>query len=314
MDLSSNEVGYICDNSNFRLCRLAGTLENSGCDYFTITSEAKDPKVSDIISFILSIIVFLFFCLFLGAFKDYALKYQNQRATRGKLFYRTHLIAMGIQSLIWGIEQSLIPIDCSALHFFIVLRYVFLNIGEVMLLFIGLLDSHIISGSRVTFFVSLGISIVVGAASFAMMSESVAKKTIVIFGIGIPMGCAFFHFLSMIVVCAIRKLKSAAGYAFMMLACNFLPIIFEIFVNEPLCTVSAGYFTGNALAVLVLAFYRVFISLFYTELKKVERVDGLGGERKILKGPGEDDSDLPAIIDLDDYPYDYTYSEVSEDY
>ena len=313
MDLSSNEVGALCEKANFRLCRLAGTIENNGCDYWAILDSVKEQKVVDLISFILSIIVFIFFCVFLGTFKNFEVRYQRQRETRGKFFYRTHLILMGISVLVWGIEQSLCPMDGGALHFFIVLRYVFLNAGEAMLVCIALLDSQVISDSRLSFFVSLAVSIVIGLLSFLTLSESLAKSMIAIIGLAIPLGCALFHFLSMIVVCAIRKIPAAIGYAALMFVCNFAPIIFETFVNEPLCNISVGYFTGNALGVLIIAFYRVFISLFYPLMKKSEVFDGLGGERKLLLKPGEDDPNLPAVIDLDDYPYDYTYSEVSED-
>jgi hypothetical protein len=312
MDLSTNEVGYLCEKTNFRLCRLAGVIENNGCDYSTITGTDGDPFIIDIITIVLAIVVFAFYIIFLNSFKEYPIKFQNQRATRGKLFYKTHLILMGISALVWGIEHSLIPIDGKDLHFFIILRYVFLNAGEIMLLFIALIDSQLMPANMIFYYISLGVSVIIGLLSFMMFSESLAKNTIAIFGIGIPAGCAIFHFFSMTVVCIFRRILRAIGYTFLMLIFNFLPIIFEIFLNEPLCNVSVGYFSGSSLAILIFAFYRVFISLFYPILKKNERVDGLGNERKLLKGPDEDDSDLPAIIDLDDYPYDYTYSETSD--
>jgi hypothetical protein len=221
---------------------------------------------------------------------------------------------MGVSALVWGIQQSLIPIDGGSLHFFIALRYVFLNAGEVMLLFIALLDSQIIPGTMLMFYIALGVSIFIGLLSFIMLSESVAKSTIAIFGIGIPIGCAFFHCFSIIIISIIRKITKAIVYVCLMFLCNFLPHIFELFLNEPLCNSSAGYFTGTSLAILIFTLYRVFIQLFYTIFKMNERTDGLGNERKRLKGPDEDDSDLPAIIEIDDYPYDYTYSEISEDF
>ena len=290
-------IGFLCENTNFRLCRLAGVIENSGCDYAAIPTKGI-PKVLSIIHLILAVIIAVFFCSFLSTIKDYKVTWIGQLETRGKWFYRIHLILMGVSILIWGIEGSLIPIDGSGLHFMICLRYVFLDASEALLVCIALVDTHLIGAGLVSFIVCTVISAIIGLLSFLMMVSSLAPKLIAIFGIGIPIGCALFHFFSMIGVCIVRNIKKGLLYLTIMVLANVLPIIFEMFLNEPLCTVTVGWFPGAPLGCVLYAFYRAFIAQFYTLLKKNgEKLDGTNGNRVKL-GDEDGNMNIPALIDV----------------
>ena len=305
-------IGYLCENTNFRLCRLAGYYENGGCEYSAIPSTGI-PKVLAVVHLAVAVVVGLVFCFALGTFREYKVDYQYQIPTRGKWFYRIHLILMGISIVLWGVEMSLIPIDGTGLHFMICLRFVFLNAAEVLLVCIALIDTHIIGAGKISFIVCIIISAIIGLLSFLMMVSSLATNLIAIFGIGIPIGCALFHMLSMIGVCCIRKMMKALVYVILMGLFNALPIVMEMFVNQPLCTVTNGWLPGATLGCIFYAIYRVLIYLYYELLKKKgERFDGTHGKR-ILLGDEDGNMDIPAQICVEDYTYEYTYSEVDED-
>ena len=146
------------------------------------------------------------------------------------------------------------------------------------------------------------------------MVESLATNIIAIWGIAIPVGCAFFHFLSMIPVLIIRDMKKELLYLAGMFVCQILPLIFEMFVNGPICDATDGWFPGSPLGVVVYAFYRALVPQYYSKLKrKGERADGLNANNKVRIGDEDANQDIPALIDIEDYPYDYTYSEIDED-
>ena len=53
-------IGYLCEQTNFRLCRLVGIIENNGCDYSALPTNGV-PKIINLIHLILCIVIAGFF-------------------------------------------------------------------------------------------------------------------------------------------------------------------------------------------------------------------------------------------------------------
>lgn len=298
----------LCD-TNFKLCRLAGVIENNACMYYVIS--VGSGSLINIITLILAICVFVFFEFFNSAFKTWEVKFEGQRPTRGSKLYKTHFFILGAYVLVWGLSESVAPTVGRAQNFFIALKYVFLNAGETILFCITLLDAQLIPDGIPTLIGSIVVAIIVGLISFIPLAESVAASSISFFGLGLPIGFVTFHTIVMFCVCITRKIWRAIFFLILMWATNAGPILIEMYASKGLCTISVGWFTSGSLAILILGFYRLIISFYYPCLKRNEMKDCLGS-KKVYLGQQVDDENVPCLIDGEDYTYEYTYTDVDD--
>ncbi|EAY20745.1 hypothetical protein TVAG_391290 [Trichomonas vaginalis G3] len=305
----STKLGYLCERYNYRYCRLAHIIENSGCLYETI---GQGPSILSVIALILGLIVCFFFVLFNSSFKEWPTKWENQRPTRGAIMWKAHFFILGIYAFFWGLSESVAPNDGSGLRALLALRMVSLVAGETMLFCIALLDTQLIPATTTTTIATIVISSLIGLLSLINLSKNIAESLIAVFGLGLPVGFIYAHFLMMVCVCCFRKLWKGLFWVFLMALTNSAPLFIEMTLNEPLCRVSVGWFPASCFGILIFGFYRLAATVFYPILKKHEAKDGLGNNR-IQKGQAYDDENIPALIDGDDYEYSYTYTDVDDD-
>jgi hypothetical protein len=154
------------------------------------------------------------------------------------------------------------------------------------------------------FAVSIGISL-----TWIAMYNNPTPSGIITLGIFFPIFSGFFHLFTMIPVCIKRKIWSAIAYCFLMFGFNVASIFVDMYGNGPICQGTTGILSGSSVAVLLYAFYRVFVQVFYVELKKAERDDGLPLKRRKMDDPSSDDINKPFPVEFKDYSYSYTYSE-----
>jgi hypothetical protein len=139
------------------------------------------------------------------------------------------------------------------------------------------------------------------------------SKAIITYALVIPLGATFFHLMAMFPVLIVRKLWLGLGYLVLMDGFMLASQFIEIAGNGFLCDMTQGMLSGSALAVLFFAFYRVFVQLYFGELKlsdKGEKLDVIGVIRR-AKRLGDESSSKetkPLPLQFADYSYDYTYT------
>jgi len=301
--LSENFL-YLCEQTNFKPCRMIDAVENNGCQYFYLYP--ANYYILDVAFFFLSFVVFLFFVIFIRVFKNWEIEFQNQRETRGSQFWKAHMVLIGVSCLVWGIVHTFITTMGSSQNFFYALKYGIYNAAQVMLVFIALIDMQLLWDNTIIFIIAL-----VGAAIVCFFSVTMTSNhsLIILMSLGFPVGAQLFHFFAMIPVLIVRRLYTCIIYLVMMLLTSLGPLIIDLYFSPQICSMFSGYFTSSSVAILVFIFYRVMCSIFYTNLKKAERFDGLPPDKKKVGAPTVEDDNLPNIIELDDYSYTYTYTD-----
>jgi uncharacterized membrane protein (DUF441 family) len=295
----------LCEKTHFRPCRLTGRIENHGCPGLQIGTWTV---VYDLPFFLLSLIVAVFFLGFFIFLKDFEVKWKNQRPTRGVLYWRAHLIACGLAVFFYGVSVTFTSSDGPAQRAMLVLRGICQLSGALLLIWIAFVDMQLLPVNRwihiAVFCVSIGISL-----CWIAMYNNPTPSGIITLGILFPIFSGFFHLFAMIPVCVKRKIWAAIGYCFLMCGFNIAAILVDMYGNAPICQGTTGILSGSSVAVLLYAFYRVFVQVFYAELKKAERDDGLPLKRRKIDDPSSDDVNKPFPVEFKDYSYSYTYSD-----
>ncbi|OHT03485.1 hypothetical protein TRFO_29152 [Tritrichomonas foetus] len=303
---------YLCDKTNFRQCRLFEMIENNDCPAYQILI-GESFVLYDLPFLILSVIVAIFFILFVSFLKEIKRKYHNQRKTRGTWYWRIHLILSGIQVLVWAISLSIVATMGDTQNSLIIIRGLFLNMAQALLFWITLVDIQLIPATGWYMHVLCALFTIVIGILWALMFSKENAAGVILMGIAVPIGCSIFHFLAMLPVVLYRKMWLGVLYLFLMAAFNIGYQVIDLFLNGPLCNASSGWFSGSSLAVLVFAFYRVVVQLFFTELKKAEKDDGLPVRKRRLSEPSSSELNKPLPVELSDYTYSYTYTDTSDD-
>lgn len=303
---------YACDKFNFRPCRIDDIIENNGCPSNQII--IGDTYVFyDLFFFILSVIIAIMFFVLIPFMKPYDVIYVNQRKARGNWYWKTHVILCGVYVLFWAVSVSLVAEFNNTQKIFIVLKGVFQNMAQGLLFIITIIDMQLIPQCcmrKWPWHVAAGIiTVVIGVLWFIELSNPTGPGLIMM-GIAVPIGCSLFHLFGMIPVIIYRKTWKSLIFLICMTICNIGHQIIDICVQGPLCEATKGYFTGSSLAVIVFAFYRVFVQLYFQNFKDSEKLDGLT-ERKRLDE--EDSGDIPYPIEKTDYSYTYTYTDTADE-
>lgn len=306
---------YLCDRANFRYCRFRDVIENNGCPFLQIHIGKKlIPYVlADIPFLVLCIVVTIFFCAFIMFLKTFEVKYKKQRATRAPWYWRLHLLLCGIEVLLWGASVCLTSSDGPGQQFMMLFRGAILNMAEFLLVWIALIDMQIINPGWFVNTLAFASDVVVGFVIFMVRKENPPKMQLVLFGFLFPMLFPAFHFFTMIPVCIYRKIWVGLIYLICCFVLNIGHMLIDWFANDSICAGTKGYLSGSSLSVLVFAFYRVVVQLFYTELKKSERSDGLPIKPRRLSELSSSELRKPLPIEVSDYSYSYTYTESESD-
>ena len=303
---------YACDNFNFRPCRIDDIIENNGCPSNQII--IKNTFVFyDLFFFIFAVIIAIMFFVLIPFMKSYEVVYVNQRKPRGNWYWKAHVLLCGFYVLVWAISVSITSEFNKVQKVFIVLKGVFQNMAQGLLFIITIIDMQIIPQRWMRscvwhVFASL-IVILIGVLWFTQLSNATSSGLIMM-GIVVPIGCSLFHLFGMIPVIIYRKVKICIVFLIFMTICNVGHQIIDICVQGPLCGATKGYFTGTSLAVIIFAFYRVFLQLFFQKFKESEKLDGLTEKKRL---DAEDSGDIPYPIEIEDYSYTYTYTDTSEE-
>jgi hypothetical protein len=132
---------YLCENTNFRYCRLMDIIENHGCNALQM---GQTNVVYDLPYFILSLVMAFFCCGLYWSIRPNDMVYKGQQETRGTLYCRVHLFLVGLSVFFGGVSVSLTAFDGPAQHTFMVFKGALLNMGQVLLIWITLVDLHIV--------------------------------------------------------------------------------------------------------------------------------------------------------------------------
>lgn len=303
---------YACDKFNFRPCRLDDIIENNGCPSNQIII-GDNYVFYDLFFFILSVIIAIMFFVLIPFMKPYEVVYINQRKARANWYWKTHVILCGVYVLFWTISYSLASEFNGIQKVFIILRGVFLNMAQVLLFIITIIDMQIIPQCCMRAWAwhltASIITTIVGLLWFTQISKPTSSGLIMM-GIAIPIGCSLFHLLGMIPVVIYRKTWKSLIFLILMTICNIGHQILDICVQGPLCEATSGFFTGASLSVIVFAFYRVFVQLYFQNFKDSEKLDGLTEKKRLDQ---ENSSDFPYPIEKTDYSYTYTYTDTTDE-
>jgi hypothetical protein len=295
----------LCEQTHFRPCRLTGKVENHGCPGLQFGTWTV---VYDLPFFVLSVIVTVFFLASITILKDYELKWKGQRPTRGVLYWRAHLVACGLSALFYGVSVTFTSADGRGQRVMLVIRGICQLCAALLLIWIAFVDMQLLPANWwmhiPVLLLSVGLSFI-----WIALYNNPTSSGIITLGILIPICSAFFHFFAMVPVCVKRKLWSGLAYCFLMLGFNVAATFVDMYGNGPICEGTAGILSGSSVGVLLYAFYRVFVQVFYTELKKAERDDGLPLKRRKIDDPSSSDVNKPFPVEFKDYSYSYTYSE-----
>ena len=344
-------LNWLCDNYNFKYCRLHDNIENFRCFYYSIRiSKEKDWAILDIIFLVVSFIVAVIVFALIPLFKNFGLYFKKQSATRGALEWRLHFFFYGLFILFWCVSYSLVTLDGPLQQYALLCRGFFLDVSEGCLFFATLIDLHVFSSTNpildpdeiahkeklyiqkykkkhhgrepddpppppappakfkcyVRF---LGFIIILALSAPIFLAKKSAAITL-FYCLFIPIFTSFFHFLTMIPVCAVRGMCSGAVILVFMFIFHLCPIVIDLFFNPLLCDLSKGWFSASTLAVITCLIYRVFAQSFYTLLKRNEKTDNLTTHKKLFD-TSSSELNKPHTILVDDYSYDYTYTDSS---
>lgn len=303
---------YTCDKYNFRPCRLDNIIENNNCPANQILI-GDSYVLYDIFFLILSVIVAILFVVLLPCMKPYEVLYYNQRKARGTWYWKSHLFISGIYLLVWGISVSITSIYDNNQKVFIVLAGIFQNWAQSILIFCALVDTLLIPQKlmqKCWWHILVGVITCIIGLIYLIELWVPTRVGLMFLGIVVPVGCSSFYFLSMIPVLIYRKEFLGLVYLIFITICNIGHQIFNLTIHGLLCTKTLGYFSGSSLSVVIFAFYRIFVQLYFQRLKEAERFDGLTEKRRL----SEELSNLPLPIEISDYSYSYTYTDSNEDY
>jgi hypothetical protein len=316
---------YLCENTNFRYCRLTGVIENHGCPALQIGSNSI---VYDIPFFILSLVVTVFLAGFFPFLRPHPIKWKRQRETRAVLLWRVHCIACGVGVFFNGLSVSMTAKDGKGQQVLMVFRGIALTAGQILLIVIALIDCHIIPQFIAqSWQFTVGVFLVAGIIALCWLSQFANPTGIglVGFGLFIPLFSIVFFWMSMIPVCIIRfrdpmklgkgigAIISAIAYVTLVAGLNVASIFAELFLNGAICIGTVGILSGSSLSVLFFAFYRVFVQVWFTVLKKHEIDDGLPTRPKKAEDESSSEQYRALPVEFSDYSYGYTYSSEEND-
>jgi len=301
-------LAMLCDKTNFRYCRFTGVIERNGCPGLQFGT--YNP-LYDLPFFVLTMIVTIFFLGFFSFLKPSKMKWKKQRPTRGVYYWQAHLVTCGLSVFFYGISVCITSKDGRQQRMCMAVRGYFQLAAALFLFWITFVDLHIIPAEPYWFMHIPALAIPLAVSfSWVGMYKNPTPAGLLTLGVLIPLGASFFHFCAMVPVCIRRKLWAAIGYCLLMLAFNIAGVFVETFGNPAICQGTTGILSGSAVSVLVYAFYRVFVQVFYTDLKKSEREDGLPlATARRTWGDPDDEEGKPFPVEFKDYSYSYTYSD-----
>jgi hypothetical protein len=298
----------LCDQTNYRYCRLTGRIENHGCAALQL---GTGVVVYDIPLLILAIIVALFFLGFVQFLKAQKLEWKKQIPTRGVWLWRAHLFLCGLNVFFTALSVSLVATDGRPQQSMLACRGAAYFAAFVLLYWITLVDIHLVPSFLILDIVAICVSTGLGCVFLTQLDNPTAMGMITM-TILLPIGASFFNLFAMVPVCFKRKLWMGILYSFLMCGFHVCAIFVELYANAVLCDGTSGIFTGTALSILVFAFYRVFVQMFFVSLKLAEKEDDLPLKKRRDGDPDSDDPTKPFPVEFKDYSYDYTYSDPQE--
>jgi hypothetical protein len=209
-----------------------------------------------------------------------------------------------------------------------VLRGVALSGAYFLLIVMGIVDTQMIPQvivDNLLFPAGVFAATAVVAGCFLTQIANPSALGLVGYALFIPVFAVFFFWLVEVVVCVFRfydptqpdkwRGEMATAIVQVTLTCglNFGSLLIEIFVNGPICKGTSGILSGSSVSVLLFAFYRVFMQVYFSALKKSESRDGLKAQPKGLNDESTDEQYRALPVEFSDYSYGYTYSSEPDD-
>ncbi|KAH0785766.1 hypothetical protein GPJ56_010328 [Histomonas meleagridis] len=301
-------LDYFCNETNFKVCRLFDRIENNGCPV-GIYDVTDTYMMADIPFLILGIIIAVFFMALIGLLKKDELQFKHQVPTRGLFLWRSHIFAVGLSILMWTLSISFFPMDGPVEQFFIAARAACFDIAGALLIIITLVDTHLLPWDMLWVnFIELAVSLVIGLIYFVNLTNP-SPSFAVFMGFIFPVACQLFLFIGMIPVLIYRRLWMGLVYLVLLSIFGIAPYFIELYANGGMCEGTAGWFTAPSLCVIIYAFYRVFIQLYFVILKADEKMDGLPPNPRRYDDVSSSELNKPLPIEVSDYTYSYTYTE-----
>lgn len=305
-------LDYLCNETSFRYCRLMDVVENNGCP--SVQFKVNDSFIiTDIPFLITGVIIAAFMSCVISFLKPVPLQFKKQRKTRAIILWRAHLLILGIYVLFWVLNYSVFSIDNEFSKYLLILKGATHNVAQTLLVFITLFDIQIIPNEYLWMDISsIGVSVVLGFLFFIEKAKSTAECTVIL-GFVYPLACSCFFLLGMIPVIIYRRQWKALVTMILAGILLIVPIFLEIYLNQTVCSKTSGWITSSTISVLCYGLYRFLIQIYFVELKKSEKYDGLPAVPKKIDDVSSSEMNKPNTIDFSDYSYSYTHSKGSED-
>jgi hypothetical protein len=209
-----------------------------------------------------------------------------------------------------------------------VFRGITLTFAQFLLIIIALVDSYAIPQFIAISWQFLVVVFLVAAVVALCWLSQLSHPTaigLIFFGLFLPIFSAVFFWMSMIPVCIIRfrnppppgkgavDITKGIVVVTLLAGSSIASTCLEVFGNAPICVGTAGIMTGPSISLLFLAFYRVFVQVWYSILKPHEVNDGLPVRPKKLEAESSSEQYRALPLEFSDYSYGYTYSSEPDD-
>lgn len=304
---------YLCDNTNFRYCRLMEIIERNQCP--AVTLGKTGIWCYDITYLVLCILAGVLFIGFVAYLKKQPIRWRHQRETRGAGYWRFHLVMFGISTVIGGVSVCLVIEDGPVQRFLTALKGATANAGYAMLFWVTLVDMQIMPATGwYMHLIAYLFSVVVGGLFLLTLVPAMnSEMALLLMGIGVPVMASAFNLLGMLPVVLYRKLWNCVLFLIAAFVLKIASLALEIFLHKVICQATQGYLTGMGASALIFCFYRMIIQLYYLALKKAERDDGLPAKRRPFDATSSSEVNKPMAINMSDYSYSYTYTDSEGD-